>query len=174
MKVYPQALLVELGELYLNRIAELESRAGAFTNEHALPLAVNIIIAVEIFDVNQTLDEYVIELNKETDGTHIDNGCVETLAYFVFQIENLHKPNRIPLGLLRGDFALRRQIANIGQTTCAACQLIGIGYAIDRIAQDAVKNQIGVAANGRCEMRISIAGQSKMTAVVGGVNCFFQ
>ena len=122
--------------------------------------------------MNQALDEYIIELNKKTNRTHIDDNSIKTLAHLIFQIENLHKPNSIPLGLLCGDLALRRQISNIGQAACATRHLSGRATIVDRIAQNPVKNQIGIAPNGRREMRISIASQPEMTDIFGCVHRF--
>ena len=80
VKIDPQAWAVELGELYADRIPESKDLPGVFADERALQFVKNIIIVVEIFDVNQALDEHIAKLHKKTDGTHIDDGRIKTLA----------------------------------------------------------------------------------------------
>ena len=132
--------------------------------------AVVVIVVCECRDVYQAINIDIIQRDKETKVGDIGNAPGECFANAVaheFAFEEIHCVARCFVGTA---FGHRAMFAFFHHAFCAVAVIVARA-ALQLVANGAMHQQIGIAANGRGEMRIVFEGKAEMAAIFRNVNC---
>src|SRR5437867_1893940 len=136
---------------HADRVAHAERPPRAPAAQQVLALDVIVEVVAERAHVHQALDEDVPQLDEEAERHHTRDEAVVGLAHLVLHELDLLQRDDLALGLHRHALAPRG--------------LLGDGAQVGRHApgaEDAVHDQVGIAADGRGEVGVAGGGEAEV------------
>ena len=134
-------------------------------DQRATILLEAVVLAAEVGDVHQPVDLQALELHKEAKAGDAGDDAVEVLADALAHELALQERDHVARGLVGAALAQRAVLAERRHLGGTVAEAVGAA-AREHVADRAMRQQVGVAANGRCEMRVLAERQPEVTDVL--------
>ncbi|KCB33243.1 hypothetical protein L543_1089 [Bordetella hinzii L60] len=175
-------LQVHARNLHLHLVGQPVAHARALAAQFVQRIIELEILAAQLRDVHQALDMQGVQRHENTETGHAGDGAAEILADPLLDEPALEPGLDIARGLVGAPFAGRQDEAELFpdgmlMLALAAADDHRLGLQVGHIAlagqqglDDAMREQIGIAPDGRSEVRIGRIGQAEMAHVVRAVD----
>ena len=161
---------VHFVEKHVHTVADGELATGALADDLAGVLMKHIAITGQRVNGDQAFDEQILQLDEESETGGADDERAEFLAHAVLHEFRFLPLHQFPLRVCCAAFGLGTFVGDGGELL--GCE--GVSLAIQERTENAMHHEIGIAANGRSEMRVTGRGQGEMTAILGAVARLFK
>src|SRR5690242_4151135 len=160
-------VIVHAVEDHTDLVADRELAAGALPYDLANVLLISVLIAGQAVDRDQAFHVEVGQLDKEAVLGRADDEAVEILAYAAGHELYLLPLDQLALGVGGAALRLRTLLGDVAHFLFGE-RRSGMRLLQQR-AQEAVNHQVGIAADGRREMRVRAGSQREVADIFDAV-----